>query len=120
MITRTRALIACAPAAATAGLAASIAAPAMAATPARELTVTSATDSGYQAGSPYLRDSSEKDHAMVSRAGSDAAMRLEEGVIRMLRKLSRRARGVAALGQRQVFVSRHPLFQDACLDPFYR
>ena len=94
MITRTRALIACAPAATTAGLAASIAAPAMATTPTRELTVTSATDSGYQAGSPYVRDSPEKDHAMVSRAGSDGAVRLEEGVIGMLRKLSRKARGV--------------------------
>jgi len=59
--------------AATAGLAASIVAP---------------------AGSPYVRDSSEKDHAMVGRAGSDGAVRLEEGVIGMLRKLSRKARGV--------------------------
>jgi hypothetical protein len=108
-------------------VAASIAAPAMATTPARELTVTSATDSGYRTGSPYVRDSSEKDHAMASRAGSDGAVRpgeggdrdasqaqsqgtrdpprtfltgsegavrLEEGVIGMLRKLSRKARGV--------------------------
>jgi hypothetical protein len=94
MITRTRALIACAPAATTAGLAASIAAPAKATTPARELTVTSATDSGSQAGRPYVRDSPEKDHAMVSRPRSDGAVRLEEGVIGMLRKLSRKARGV--------------------------
>jgi len=31
---------------------------------------------------------------MVGRAGSDGAVRLEEGVIGMLRKLSRKARGV--------------------------
>ncbi len=30
----------------------------------------------------------------LSRAGSDGAVRLEEGVIGMLRKLSRKARGV--------------------------
>ena len=30
----------------------------------------------------------------LSRAGSDSAVRLEEGVIGMLRKLSRKARGV--------------------------
>jgi hypothetical protein len=94
VITRTRTLIACVPAARTAGLAASIAAPAMATTPERELTVTSATDSGCQAGSPYARDSSVKDYAVVSRAGSDGAVRLEEGVIGMLRKLSRKARGI--------------------------
>jgi hypothetical protein len=34
--------------------------------------------SRLQAGRPYLRDSPEKDHAMVSRAGSDGAVRLEE------------------------------------------
>jgi hypothetical protein len=94
MITRTRTLMACVPAATTTGLAASIAAPAMATTPTRELTVTSATDSDYQAGNPYFRDSSEKDHSMASRAGSDGAVRLEEGVIGMLRKLSRKARGI--------------------------
>lgn len=68
----------------------------MATTPTRELTVTPATgtDAGYQAGTPYFRDSSEKDHAMVSRAGSDGTVRLEEGVIGMLRKLSRKARGI--------------------------
>ena len=32
--------------------------------------------------------------AGLSRAGSDGAVRLEEGVIGMLRKLSRKARGV--------------------------
>jgi hypothetical protein len=55
------------------GLAASIVAPAMATTAARELTVTSATNRGYQAGSPYVRDSSERDHATGRGGDRDAS-----------------------------------------------
>jgi hypothetical protein len=72
---RTHALIACVPPATTAG----VAALAMVTAPERELAVTPATDSGRQAGCPYFRDSSEKDHAMVSRAGSDGAVYWRSG-----------------------------------------
>jgi hypothetical protein len=74
-----------------------------------------------QAGRPCLRDSPEKDRPCHGQSGRIGRRRATGGeVIGMLRKLSRKARGVAALGQRQVFVSRHPLYQDACLDPPYR
>jgi hypothetical protein len=55
------------------GLAASIVAPAMATAAAREPTVTSATDSGYQAGIPYVTDSSERDHSTGTGGDRDAS-----------------------------------------------